>query len=317
MEKTLAQYTDDVAKDELPTVAVTGNVELLDRQGHIRRIPVPSSDPNDPLNLSKWRKAGIMVACCCYSIFSLVLVGGLGSILPAFFALYGPDGIQPQAIVNLSTYPSLVMAFGALFTLPLSMVFGRRPVMLGCCCLLLGSTIGAAMSNNINAHMAARICQGLATGATESVLPETRYNRSPLALDGQVIHTDEFGVTTVLSDEESRDRFGTTTTMEQTEYAPQRTYLQSLNPINSVAPHPIKLMLSALAKMAASLSSPAVIWAILATSITLGTTIALSLTYGSILTEGFGWSQAEVGLVNCGIIPISFAAMFFAGYLGD
>ncbi|KAK6423260.1 hypothetical protein LTR95_016563 [Oleoguttula sp. CCFEE 5521] len=231
--------------------------------------------------------------------------------------------------------------------------------------------------------MAARICQGLATGATESVLPliisdisfidqrgllfgiywgtqnligtvftitmsylvadrgwrwfywlltilcafgtvlmifllpETRYNRSPLALDGQIIHTDEFGVTTVLSDEESRDRFGTTMTVEQTGYGPQRTYLQSLNPINPVAPHPVKLMLGALANMAASLSSPAVIWAILATSITLGTTIALSLTYGSILTEGFGWSQADVGLVNCGIIPISFAAMFFAGYLGD
>nr|OQO21698.1 hypothetical protein B0A51_11547 [Rachicladosporium sp. CCFEE 5018] len=329
MEKTLAQYNDDVAKDELSTVAVTGNVELVDRQGHIRRIPVPSSDPNDPLNFSKWRKAG------------------------------------------------------ALFTLPLSMVFGRRPVMLGCCCLLLGSTVGAAMSNNINAHMAARICQGLATGATESVLPliisdisfidergllfgiywgtqnligtvftitvsylvadrgwrwfywlltilcafgtlliilflpETRYNRSPLALAGQVIHTDEFGVTTVLSDDEARVRFGTTMTVEQTEYAPQRSYLQSLNPVNPVAPHPIRLMLSALAKMAASLSSPAVVWAILATSITLGTTIALSLTYGSILTEGFGWSQAEVGLVNCGIIPISFAAMFFAGYLGD
>jgi MFS family permease len=53
--------------------------------------------------------------------------------------------------------------------LPLCIVFGRRPVLLGCCLLLLGSTIGAAKSNSYQTHMACRILQGIATGATESV----------------------------------------------------------------------------------------------------------------------------------------------------
>jgi predicted MFS family arabinose efflux permease len=53
--------------------------------------------------------------------------------------------------------------------LPLCIVFGRRPVLLGCCLLLLGSTIGAAKSSSYETHMACRILQGIATGATESV----------------------------------------------------------------------------------------------------------------------------------------------------
>lgn len=89
-----------------------GDVMLIGEDGHVRRIPIPSSDPNDPLSFSKWRKLGILISCCWFSIFSLVLVGGLGPILAAFFALYGPEGKSTQAVVNLTTFPSLVMAFG-------------------------------------------------------------------------------------------------------------------------------------------------------------------------------------------------------------
>lgn len=55
--------------------------------------------------------------------------------------------------------------------LPLAMLFGRRPVLIGCCVLLIASTIGAAESNSYNNHLACRALQGIATGATESVLP--------------------------------------------------------------------------------------------------------------------------------------------------
>lgn len=90
----------------------TADVNLLDEDGNIRRIPVPSADPNDPLNMSKWRKLGVIVTCCWYSIFSLVLVGGAGPILPFFIAEYAPMGYDAEEIVKLTTYPSLVMALG-------------------------------------------------------------------------------------------------------------------------------------------------------------------------------------------------------------
>lgn len=41
-----------------------------------------------------------------------VLVGGAGPILPVWIKLYAPEGIGAQEVVNLTTYPSLVMAFG-------------------------------------------------------------------------------------------------------------------------------------------------------------------------------------------------------------
>jgi hypothetical protein len=89
-----------------------GDLQLINTTGEIRRIPIPSSDPNDPLNYSKWRKLGILICCCWFSIFSLVLVGGLGPILGVFIGLYAPTGKSVQQVVNLTTYPSLVMAFG-------------------------------------------------------------------------------------------------------------------------------------------------------------------------------------------------------------
>jgi predicted MFS family arabinose efflux permease len=64
--------------------------------------------------------------------------------------------------------------------LPLCIVFGRRPVLLGCCLLLLGSTIGAANSHSYQTHMACRILQGIATGATESVRNTVEWPKGQL-----------------------------------------------------------------------------------------------------------------------------------------
>ena len=58
---------------------------------------------------------------------------------------------------------------GNLLILPAALALGRRPVFLFCTVLLLGSTVGAAVSATFNAHLACRILEGIATGATESV----------------------------------------------------------------------------------------------------------------------------------------------------
>jgi MFS family permease len=262
------------------------------------------------------------------------------------------------------------------------MMFGRRPIFLGCCILLLGSTLGAGASNSYNTHMACRILQGIAAGATESVLPliitdmsfvderglwfgvywgsqnlintafgisasylvaatswryfywilsifaaaglvigffllsETRYTRTPASMNGQVIFTDEWGVTHFLTDAEARERIGHVQESDEQEYR-QKTYLQHLSPVSGVAPNALKLGLGANVKMLQACSSPGVIYAILVSSIALGVGIAMSLVYASILTTSFHWSEKSIGLVNVGILPASFAAMFYAGYCGD
>lgn len=148
------------------------------------------------------------------------------------------------------------------------------------------------------------------------LLSETRYTRSPASLNGQVVFTDEWGITHFLTDAEARERIGQVQQPDDQEYR-QKTYVQHLNPVSGVAPNALKLGLGANVKMLQACSSPGVIYAILVSSIVLGIGIAMSLVYASILTTSFHWSEKSVGLVNVGIFPAALVAMFYAGYCGD
>lgn len=53
----------------------------------------------------------------------------------------------------------------------MSLAYGRRPVFLASSIILLGATIGSAVQNDYSSHLATRKLQGLATGASESLLP--------------------------------------------------------------------------------------------------------------------------------------------------
>jgi hypothetical protein len=95
-----------------------------------------------------------------------------------------------------------------------------------------------------------------------------------MSVRGQVVHTDEFGVTRMLSDDEAREygAFDRNNALasDNAMSTQKRTFVQTLEPISSVAPHGFKLTGTVLLKMLSALSSPAVIWAILASSISLG-----------------------------------------------
>lgn len=130
------------------------------------------------------------------------------------------------------------------------------------------------------------------------IVPETRYYRSPQAIDGQIYHTDEFGVTQAFSVADA-ERLGLPTDASPDEAdVPKLSYWQTLQVFYTPAPGALKLGLGTFAKMISAMSSPAVLWAVLATSISLGVGISMTLTYGTILTGDFGWSEASVGLVN-------------------
>lgn len=130
------------------------------------------------------------------------------------------------------------------------------------------------------------------------IVPETRYYRSPQAIDGQIYHTDEFGVTQGFSVADA-ERLGLPTDASPDEAdVPKLSYWQTLQVFYTPAPGALKVGLGTFAKMISAMSSPAVVWAVLATSISLGVGISMTLTYGTTLTGDFGWSEASVGLVN-------------------
>jgi MFS family permease len=150
------------------------------------------------------------------------------------------------------------------------------------------------------------------------LLPETRFQRPASSVNGQIIYTDEFGTTHFLSDEDARERFGDIAQpVNNGSVARKRSLMQELKPWSPVADNGFKIWAGAYGKILKSLSSPGVIFAMLASSISLGIGVAITLIYSTILEESYGWSASSVGLFNIGIIPASFLAMLHSGWLAD
>lgn len=112
---------------------IAGDVVMISGSDKVRRVPIPSDDPNDPLHFAQWRKIGIIFTCCWYgkccsqsecalpgmravmltraANFSLLSVSGIGTFFHTLFEIYAPEH-RPQEVVGLATYSSMVMAFG-------------------------------------------------------------------------------------------------------------------------------------------------------------------------------------------------------------
>ncbi|RFN42547.1 hypothetical protein FIE12Z_12785 [Fusarium flagelliforme] len=360
---------------------VAGDALLLDSQGNVRNLPIPSNDPNDPLNFRLREKATVVFSCCWFS-------GGLGPILGVFFGMYMPQGYSDGDVVYLLTIPSLCIGLGNYIVLPLALAFGRRPVFLGSIIVLLASLVWAAVNNSYQSHLGARIVQGLATGATESVLPlmltevtflhqrnrvfglywmtqtvfsgilnitcsyinaalgwrwyywifviligigfvvaffgayETRFARPAMSIDGVVVYTDDFGVTHVVAAEEVRSHpelqaQGLAGAPDDTAYdGPMPSFKSRLALFGKPHPTPGKIMLNSLLAMVRSLASPAIMFAILISSVVLAGTIDMSLIYANALSA-YGWAKQDLGLINVGAIIGSMLGSAYAVLVGD
>jgi len=70
MESKTGDYVNEVEEIADPKSIGTkqqagGDVLLVSEEG-LRKIPIPTDDPNDPLNFGKWKKAGIILTCCWF-----------------------------------------------------------------------------------------------------------------------------------------------------------------------------------------------------------------------------------------------------------
>ncbi|CZR69135.1 related to HOL1 protein [Phialocephala subalpina] len=172
VEPTKSEHETITSENEADEVShINGDAALVSTKGAIRRLPIPSSDPNDPLNFPKWMKIGLIISSCWFATMSLALIGGLGAILGDFFGLYMPQGFSSSQIVLLLTLPSLFTGIGNYIMLPFALAFGRRPAFLVAATILVFATVGAGTQKSYHGHLAARIFQGLSSGATESLLP--------------------------------------------------------------------------------------------------------------------------------------------------
>jgi Major Facilitator Superfamily len=259
------------------------------------------------------------------------------------------------------------------------MVFGRRPVsIIG----LLVATVGAALQNSYQAHLATRIIQGLTTGATESLLPlmiteitflhqrsqlfsyywatqtalssalnlassyeteslswrwyywvnvftfgfglvlafftafETRYKRPAVSLSGQVVTTDEFGVTQTLGGEQAAAYLAAEEDEDDVSTRVKKSYLQMISPYSGVAGKPLNIIAKCWWNMIISLKPIGIVYACILATVVLGCALGVSLTYNAALVD-YGWRAADVGLINIGGVIGAFLGMAYAGWPAD
>ena len=182
----------------------------LAKEGAIILIPNPSQDPRgkqpiyyqrprkshansccriaDPLNLPVWHKNFIMfILTLCTStqtaplsheysprtdsVSGLTVVAGLGALLVYFIPEYHKAGKSTAQISALLTYPNLFLGVGNLFSMPLVLAVGRRPVFLASNLLLFFSCILCATNKNFEWHLAARCLAALSGAQCEALVP--------------------------------------------------------------------------------------------------------------------------------------------------
>jgi hypothetical protein len=128
---------------------------------------------------------------------------------------------------------------------------------------------------------------------------ETRFHRPATSIDGQLIYTDEFGTTRVLSDTEAQDHLAELEDRQQDQSdIPRKTYRQLVNPWSGTTPNGGRVVIRAYIHMAEAFTSPGLVYALLVATIVLGCAIGISLTYNTVLQENYGWPAANIGLIN-------------------
>ncbi|KAF2009453.1 major facilitator superfamily transporter [Aaosphaeria arxii CBS 175.79] len=151
------------------TKSNSGGVNLYQNKA-IVLIPTPSPDPKDPLNLPAWHKYLMIFLVGVYSAFAVLGTSGLGAVYPEVMKMYKPE--EAIRATDLMTYPTLFMGLGNLFSMPLSVAIGRRPVFLASLVLLLASSIWCACSgNNLSSHIGGRNIFSMAAGQSEALAP--------------------------------------------------------------------------------------------------------------------------------------------------
>ncbi len=150
---------------------------------------------------------------------------------------------------------------------------------------------------------------------------ETQFSRPVESLDGQIVITDEFGVTRVIPDFEAQEYIAN---MEKSGLAPpgaahaaaRKTYAQRIRPWSTPHPQPGRVMALSWLYMAQSLSSPGILYAVLTSAIALGCGVGMSLTYNAVLVQNYGWLQQDVGLINVGGVIGAVLGMLYCTFLG-
>ncbi|KAK4159514.1 major facilitator superfamily domain-containing protein [Cladorrhinum sp. PSN259] len=150
---------------------VPGTVNLRAREGEETHygqalFPVPSADPNDPLQWTKFKKHMIMGITCAFSFLGISALLGPS----VYISLWSVEfNIDPNTAAGLVNFPNLIFGFGSILYVPLYRRYGRRPVMLFSLIAYAAGIIGASQATTYSGLMGARLVHAFGSGVCEAL----------------------------------------------------------------------------------------------------------------------------------------------------
>jgi MFS family permease len=138
------------------------------KDSHIVLVPQPSEDPNDPLNWSSTKKLVIVLILGLGTCLNAATIGPL--LNAGLFPISLDFGVAIGKITLISGYQLLVAGASGPIVSACSRKWGKRPCFIISSLFALVGTIVGSATNNYNGLLAARIIQGGAISAYESLV---------------------------------------------------------------------------------------------------------------------------------------------------
>ncbi|KAK3689179.1 major facilitator superfamily domain-containing protein [Podospora appendiculata] len=150
---------------------IPGTVNLQAREGEETHygqalFPVPSADPNDPLQWPKFKKHMILFCCAMFSFLGNSALIGPSTYISIYALEFDIDVNKAAGLVN---YPNLAFGFSSLVLVPLYKKIGRRPVMLFSIFAYAIGIIAASQATTFGGLMGARVVHAFFSGVCEAL----------------------------------------------------------------------------------------------------------------------------------------------------
>ncbi|XWW97135.1 hypothetical protein V2A60_005116 [Cordyceps javanica] len=169
-------------RDSAPRKATLGNVRLRNQENdQIILIPTPSSDPNDPLNWSQWRKKYTAIVLCVAMAMCNFLAAGPSIAIVRTAIDFFPQTAQSESLMGYAiprvayffTSTSLLQGMGNLFWIPAANKWGRRPVYIASYTVYFVTAVWLIFEKSYSGFLVGRILMGFGAGAAETLAPVT------------------------------------------------------------------------------------------------------------------------------------------------
>ncbi|KAL7818083.1 major facilitator superfamily domain-containing protein [Trichoderma aethiopicum] len=159
-----------------------GNLRLVHPETNaVILVPTPSSDPNDPLNWSTWRKYYVAGVLCLAMAVCNFLAAGPAIAVPATAADFFPDSLLDGTLVTSAipktayffTTTSLLIGLGNIIWVPAANKWGRRPVYILSYAIYFATAVWLIYEKSYARFLAGRVLMGFGSGAAETLAPIT------------------------------------------------------------------------------------------------------------------------------------------------